>query len=58
MWFGPTGSYDPAYAFFRFSGHDEQDRHPFVKAQFIDLFPQRLYALFGLLRRGLTEDLF
>jgi hypothetical protein len=33
MWFGPTGSYDPAYAFFRFSGHNEQDHHPFVKAQ-------------------------
>jgi hypothetical protein len=30
----PTGTYDPAYAFFRFNGHNEQDRHPwFIQAQ-------------------------
>jgi hypothetical protein len=30
----PTGTYDPAYAFFRYSGHDEQDRHSwFIQAQ-------------------------
>jgi hypothetical protein len=34
MSISPAGTYDPAYAFFRLGGHNEQDGHPwFIQAQ-------------------------